>query len=38
VWVLAFSQAPQKLPISKSIYHGQKEGSKSMDFTAQHVD
>ncbi len=38
VGVLAFSQPPQKLPIFKSIYHGQEEGSKSMDFIAQHVN
>jgi len=38
VGVLAFSQPPQKFPIFKSIYHGQEEGSKSMDFIAQHVN
>ncbi len=38
VRVLAFSQTPQKLPIFKSIYHGQKEGSELVDFIAQHVN
>jgi hypothetical protein len=33
-----FSQAPQKLPISKNTYHGQEKGSKSVDLIAQHVN
>jgi hypothetical protein len=38
VWVPVFSQAPQKLPISRSTYHGQEEGSESVDLTVQHVN
>jgi hypothetical protein len=38
MWVPMFSQAPQKLPISKNTYHGQEKGSKSVDLIAQHVN
>jgi hypothetical protein len=31
MWLPTFSQAPQKLPISRSTYHGQREGSKLLD-------
>jgi hypothetical protein len=38
MWVLIFSQAPQKLPISRSTYHGQKKGSELVDLTVQHLN
>ncbi len=38
MWVPTFSQAPQKLPISKSTYHGQEKGSELVELIAQHVN